>query len=451
MFLNEPIKKYSLTMALLAKVVDILLYLFSGLLVYYLSFSTFYLPAYYLISYIVAALLIVPIFSSFGVYASLRGRSFVAVYFKTLYPAFLVLMVSLAAIAFITKTGELYSRAWFLTWHAAAIFLLTLFRILLRQGLMYFRKRGFNHKKIVIIGESSLAHEIVKRTKSEIWIGFDVVSIIDQPDLEKLSHDIQNNSIDEVWLMLSKLTREQVREIVSSLHKNIITIRYFPDILGSDLFNHSFDEILGLPVINIIESPMRGINRVLKALEDYILATIILIIMSPLLLVIALLVKLSSPGPIFYRQKRISWNGKEFDILKFRSMKINSEEKTGAVWAVPDDKRTTAIGAFLRKTSIDELPQFINVLKGDMSIVGPRPERPVFVEQFKHEIPAYMQKHLVKAGITGWAQVNGWRGNTDLKKRLEHDLYYINHWSLWFDLKIIFLTFLRGFVHKNAY
>jgi putative colanic acid biosynthesis UDP-glucose lipid carrier transferase len=196
---------------------------------------------------------------------------------------------------------------------------------------------------------------------------------------------------------------------------------------------------------------MVGANRVLKAIEDRILAALILLLISPIFIPIALAVKMSSPGPIFYRQKRVGWNGNEFEMLKFRSMPVNAEAGTGPVWASKGDGRATKIGQFLRKTSLDELPQFINVLKGEMSIVGPRPERKVFVDEFKEKIPRYMQKHLVKAGITGWAQVNGWRGNTSLEKRIEYDLYYIEHWSLFLDIKIIFLTIFRGFINRNAY
>ena len=196
---------------------------------------------------------------------------------------------------------------------------------------------------------------------------------------------------------------------------------------------------------------MDGANRYIKALEDKLLAALILIIISPLLIILALGVKLSSKGPIFYRQERVTWYGKNFHMYKFRSMPVAAENDTGAVWAKAGENRATPFGAFLRKTSLDELPQFWNVLKGDMSIVGPRPERPVFVDKFKDEIPGYMQKHKVKAGITGWAQVNGWRGDTDLNKRIEHDLHYIENWSLWMDIKIIFLTIFKGFIHKNAY
>ncbi len=196
---------------------------------------------------------------------------------------------------------------------------------------------------------------------------------------------------------------------------------------------------------------MQGHARLLKAVEDRALAAGILLMIAPLMAMIAVAVKLSSPGPVFYRQERMSWNNRTFQMLKFRSMPVDAETGSGAVWAKAGENRATRVGAFLRRTSLDELPQFINVLKGDMSIVGPRPERPVFVHKFKHEIPAYMKKHMVKAGITGWAQVNGWRGSTDLHKRIECDLFYIENWSLWFDIKIVIMTLFKGFVHKNAY
>ena len=209
-------------------------------------------------------------------------------------------------------------------------------------------------------------------------------------------------------------------------------------------------EIAGLPVINLTESPLEGANRLLKKLEDFVLSLSILLIASPLMLLIAIGVKLSSPGPVFYRQERVTWNGERFRMLKFRTMPIDAESATGPVWSRRDEGRATRFGAFLRRTSLDELPQFLNVLRGEMSLVGPRPERPEFVERFRQEIPGYMQKHLVKAGITGWAQVNDLRGDTSLHERIQYDLYYIENWSLWFDLRILALTLMHIFRSRNA-
>ena len=203
-------------------------------------------------------------------------------------------------------------------------------------------------------------------------------------------------------------------------------------------------------MIDLSVTPITGNRAILKTLEDWTLSTLILLAIAPLLLLIAIGVKLTSKGPIFFRQERVSLSGRRFTMLKFRSME-EAPLETQTTWGKAKEKRTTPFGRFLRKTSLDELPQFINVLKGDMSIVGPRPELPQFVERFREEIPGYMQKHLVKAGITGWAQVNGWRGDTDLKARIEHDLYYIENWSIGFDLKIILMTFIKGLTHPNAY
>jgi exopolysaccharide biosynthesis polyprenyl glycosylphosphotransferase len=199
------------------------------------------------------------------------------------------------------------------------------------------------------------------------------------------------------------------------------------------------------------ESPHFGLNVIVKRAMDIALSLAALVLLSPLLVVLALLVKLTSSGPVFYRQERCGLNGQPFKMLKFRSMRVDAEGQTGAVWARKDDPRRTPLGAFLRSTSLDELPQLINVLKGDMSLVGPRPERPVFIQQFSKTIPNYMARHCVKSGITGWAQVHGWRGNTSLRKRVQYDLYYITHWTPLLDLRILWMTLFRGLFHRNAY
>ncbi|HEX4922512.1 MAG TPA: exopolysaccharide biosynthesis polyprenyl glycosylphosphotransferase, partial [Bdellovibrionales bacterium] len=211
------------------------------------------------------------------------------------------------------------------------------------------------------------------------------------------------------------------------------------------------EEFDGLPILTLNQSPIVGWNAVTKRISDIVYSLVALILFSPLMLLIALLVKLTSRGPVLYKQERMGMDGRTFYMYKFRSMRPDAEAQTGAVWAKKGDDRTTWIGAILRKSSLDELPQFINVLKGEMSCVGPRPERPVFVEKFRKEIPGYMLRHKVKAGITGWAQVNGLRGNTSLEDRIEYDLFYITHWSLAFDLRIMLMTVFKGFFSPNAY
>jgi Undecaprenyl-phosphate glucose phosphotransferase len=209
--------------------------------------------------------------------------------------------------------------------------------------------------------------------------------------------------------------------------------------------------ISGVPVISVHDSPLAGVQSVFKRVMDIFGALVAITLFAPIMLIVALLVPLSSPGPVFYRQERMGLDGRTFKMLKFRSMPVDAEKKTGAVFASAGDNRATWLGRFLRRTSLDELPQLFNVLLGDMSLVGPRPERPVFVNDFRRKIPGYFLRHKVKAGITGWAQVNGWRGDTSIEKRIECDLYYIQNWSLWFDFRILLLTVVRGFIHRNAY
>ncbi len=246
-----------------------------------------------------------------------------------------------------------------------------------------------------------------------------------------------------------------MKKVWGDLSTSTADIRFVPDIFGFSLMNHSMTEVAGIPVINLSASPMEGWNRVIKEIEDRLLALLILIAISPIMLAIAIGVKLSSPGPCLFRQLRHGWDGRSIEVWKFRTMTLHSEERGSVTQATRIDNRVTKFGAFLRRTSLDELPQFMNVLQGRMSIVGPRPHAIEHNEQYKEVIDKYMLRHKVKPGITGWAQINGHRGETDtvekMEKRVEYDLYYIENWSLWFDLKIIFLTFFKGFVHKNAY
>jgi putative colanic acid biosynthesis UDP-glucose lipid carrier transferase len=227
-------------------------------------------------------------------------------------------------------------------------------------------------------------------------------------------------------------------------------IRLVPDIYGFHLFNHSITEVAGMPVLNLTDTPLSGVNSSLKRVEDVLLAAFLLVLSTPLWLLIAIGIKASSRGPVLYRQERVTWNGQRFQMLKFRTMPVDAEASSGPIWSNGQASRATPFGAFLRRFSLDELPQLLNVLSGDMSMVGPRPERPEFVAQFRRDIPGYMQKHLVKAGITGWAQVNDLRGDSDLTQRIQYDLYYIEHWSVWFDLGIIALTLWHILTSRNA-
>jgi putative colanic acid biosynthesis UDP-glucose lipid carrier transferase len=330
--------------------------------------------------------------------------------------------------------------------------------------LNWLLRHGFNQQRVIIAGGGELALEVISRLQQARWSGLHIVGTFcahdPAPELAKLgvpflgrpeelsAYEIENR-VDQIWIALPLSEEATVKRLLHDLRHSTADIRYVPDIFGFRLINHSIADIAGVPVVNLSVTPISGINRVIKAIEDRLISILILLLVSPVMAVIAIGVKRSSPGPIFYTQERVGWNGKPFTMLKFRSMPDDSE-RNGVQWGNAAKKETTRFGTFLRRTSLDELPQFLNVLKGEMSIVGPRPERPVFVKKFKDEIPDYMKKHLVKAGITGWAQINGYRGDTDLNKRIEYDLFYIENWSLSFDLKIILLTLLKGFVHPSA-
>lgn len=258
--------------------------------------------------------------------------------------------------------------------------------------------------------------------------------------------------MDEVAITLNLNEYHKLEQIVAICEKSGVHTKFVPDYYNFISTNPYTEDLDGLPVINIRNVPLTNtVNRMIKRLIDIIGSIVALILFSPIMLVVAILVKKSSPGPIFFAQERIGLGNKPFKMYKFRSMGVQDPKKEAKEWTTKNDARVTPVGRIIRKTSLDELPQFWNVLKGDMSLIGPRPERPLFVEKFKEEIPRYMIKHQVRPGITGWAQVNGFRGDTSIRSRIEHDLYYIENWSLGLDIKILFLTFFKGFVNKNAY
>lgn len=467
MYSRGYLREHSNALNMLMRILDCTSVGISAMLAYLITSqpANLYATSSYIYTSLIAVLLTAILFPAFGLYQAWRGRSR-AEEFRAALLALGFLFLSLSLIWFITHGQRYIAKEWVLAWLLGSIFLLVSSRLALRTALNLLRSYDINVRKIVVIGEGPSAQRVIDQLTKEKQTGFRITGVysanghnprLTTPPganvgtLEDAYAFLENQMPDQIWLALPLSESERIKDILTRLKDCPADVRLVPDIFGFHLINHSINDIAGLPVINLSVTPVDGFNRWIKAAEDKILAAVILIIISPLLTLLALGVKLSSPGPIFYRQERVSWNGKSFNMLKFRSMPTDAEAATGAVWAKPGEDRATPFGAFLRRTSLDELPQFINVLKGDMSIVGPRPERPVFVEKFKDEIPGYMQKHMVKAGITGWAQVNGWRGDTDLSKRIEHDLFYIENWSIWMDIKIIILTIFRGFFHKNAY
>ena len=350
---------------------------------------------------------------------------------------------------FVVKAANDFSRIWFVAWAFTALVLLWLERCAMYLFLRFLRRQGFNLRHIALVGDGPAAKNIKQQLEMSGWSGYTIALSINHIDESSLVQ-LELAQVDEVWLALPLTDEIVIRKVLHALRHSTASIRFVPDLFALRLINHGVTDVIGIPMFDLSASPMTGVNQLLKWCEDKIISTLILLLISPLMLILAIGVKLSSPGPIFYRQERIGLNNRPFNMLKFRSMPVDTE-LGGVKWGGSAAKATTPFGQFIRRASLDELPQFLNVLIGDMSIVGPRPERPIFVEQFKEEIPDYMKKHLVKAGITGWAQVHGWRGDTDLKTRIEYDLFYIENWSLWLDIKIIVMTIFKGFVNKNAY
>lgn len=458
-------REHPFLVSLIARLMDFVILLGSGWLSFLIIFDEPLGGSNYLTSLIVAAALSFSVFEFFGVYRTWRGAHLLMELRSILF-GWLALFVILALVSVVAKTSADYSRAWYVSWFLSGISLLVLSRVVMRSLLAYVRKNGLNQRRIVLVGASDLGRAAAERVRNSPEYGYQIVGffsdkaeaksggLVDGVPFLGTSADVasyvSSNDVDQVWVAMSMEKAVTIKNVVMSLDTTTVDVCFVPDIFSFSLLNHSITSVGDIPVVNICVSPMTGANRMIKAILDRVLAALILLIISPLMVILAIGVKLSSPGPVFYRQERVSWNGRRFDMLKFRSMPVDTE-KDGVKWGSSREKAVLPFGQFIRKTSLDELPQFINVLLGDMSIVGPRPERTVFVEQFKGEIPGYMKKHKVKAGITGWAQINGWRGDTDLKKRVECDLYYIKNWSPWLDIKIIFLTIFKGFLNKNAY
>jgi Undecaprenyl-phosphate glucose phosphotransferase len=373
-----------------------------------------------------------------------------------------LLSLLLLATLFLRK-DEYASRATLLLFFALTGAGILVFRRISWAGVRALRSGGYNQSFALIVGSGRVARKTASALGQASWMGIRNVGFVDSnpsplaEDLDLLGGFsdlpalIARYQIHHVFIALPMKRYDDVRRVFGILSQQLVDVRLVGDIPALAGLTLTMSNLDGLPLIGLRESPHFGLNAFVKRMMDVVLSLFGLLLLSPLLLLIALLVKLTSRGPVFYQQPRCGLNGKTFNILKFRSMRVGAEKETGAVWAQKDDDRRTWFGTFLRKTSLDELPQLINVLIGDMSLVGPRPERPEFIEQFSRTIPSYFARHAVKAGITGWAQVHGWRGNTSLRKRLQFDLYYITHWTPWLDIKILWMTLFCGLVHKNAY
>jgi exopolysaccharide biosynthesis polyprenyl glycosylphosphotransferase len=437
-------------------------------------FSTFVEPGGATYGVMLAVLVVVLLltFNISGLYSMKRGVSKIDRVYRVSNAVSIGLVFTLAVNSLLLGEEFLYSRQMLLIGWIFCIALVTAGRFAHEGVVGLLRARAAARDRLLIVGAGKTARLVLQTIRRSPWLGYEVVGVVahaaagaggDEPaeieeapvlgDHAQLATLARQHNVDEIIIALAGAPHEEVLALAQQVIDQPVNIKIYPDTFQLITNNElSLDDLGGLPMVSVRNVALRGWNRVLKRIIDIAFSALILVLIAPLLLALALLVKLTSPGPVFYVQERVGRNGRPFLCIKLRSMPVGAEAASGPVWATPDDARRTPLGRFMRRYSLDELPQFINVLLGEMSIVGPRPERPHFVERFSQSIPKYQYRHHEKAGITGWAQVNGLRGDTSIEERTRYDLYYIENWSPLFDLKIILKTIwivLRP--DKNAY
>ena len=453
-------------------IVDIILVNLSFFLAYLLRFYSGMLPQdkgippflEYFKASITATFIWVFFFYIFKMYV-IDHKRFSLEYILNIFKGVAFGLLFLMAFSFLYR-GFSYSRAVLFLATLLLFLLEIIFRYILFRVIMYFRQNAIGIIRALIFGANTVGEMIIQRISMIQNSGYEIVGFVDdRKDMQgktlygktvmgtstDLNELIKKHNINEVIIVLPSHYHNKILNIISSLDKEDVQFSLVPDLFDIIISRTNIVNMEGIPFISMRRDVYGRFQKYFKSAFDFIFALLALMLILPLLVVIALIIKLTSRGPVLYKQERIGINGKPFNIYKFRSMRTDAEQSTGPIWAYKEDPRKTAIGSLLRKLSIDELPQFFNVLKGDMSIVGPRPERPFFVERFQKEIPRYMDRHRVKTGITGWAQINGLRGNTSIEERTKYDLYYIENWSLLFDIRIILRTIFDFFTHKDAY
>lgn len=418
--------------------------------------------------YFAALLIIVPgylaLYSTFNLYKSKRYSSVKREFFDVIKSNVIGLALFFVILYIVNEPD--FSRSMIFIFCGINVVLMQGMRCAVRAFLHSIRKKGFNVKYIVLVGYSRAAEEYVDRILANPQWGYVVRGILDDHvpagtlyrgvkvlgRVDNLYYVLPENKLDEIAITLSLEDYDRLEEIVGLCEKSGVHTKFIPDYNSVIPSRPYTEDLSGLPVINIRRVPLTNtLNWVLKRVVDIIGACVAIIIFSPVMLVAAIGIKISGDGPIIFKQERVGLHNKTFQMYKFRTMEIQKPGEETKAWTVKNDPRVTKIGKILRRTSMDEIPQFFNILKGDMSLIGPRPERPHFVDKFKEEIPRYMIKHQVRPGLTGWAQVNGYRGDTSIRKRIDCDIYYIENWSIGFDIKILFMTFFKGFINKNAY
>jgi Undecaprenyl-phosphate glucose phosphotransferase len=404
------------------------------------------------------------VFRRMGLYRPMRGVRRTRELWVLVNANALAILLLIAITYLFREKSVQYSRLVFVYFWVIATALTVLQRSFLRFLLRELRRKGYNLRYMLVVGAGKVAGDVVSRVRLHQEIGIQLLGCLSKDGEQRrgpggvpivgsysdIGSFLGRTDIDQIVVALPLEDQQTLPEIMSQLQDSLVDIKIIPDLYQFASIGGAIEEFEGLPVISLQECPLDGINLFTKRTVDLLVASLLLLVLSPLMSIIALLVKLTSRGPVLFKQERVSFDGTPFRIIKFRTMYLDAESG-GPGWTKPGDDRVTPLGRFLRSTSLDELPQLLNVLKGDMSIVGPRPEQPVFIREFRQHIPRYMLRHKVPAGMTGWAQVHGWRGDTSIDKRIEYDLYYIENWSIFLDLKILFLTVFRGFRNRNAY
>jgi putative colanic acid biosynthesis UDP-glucose lipid carrier transferase len=450
----------------LHRIVDVVVIFIAGQIAALIRFSATIseIPEVHSIVLYFCCALAFALFSQFALYASWRGRSLFQM-FNQIALAIIILISCGLILSFLIRQIDELSRLWVAYWAILTCTGMMLSRALLYLVLSGLRELGINNKRVMIVGYGDTGRELHKRALTQKWTGYQVSAIHSKQEIaddiahiEKL-HDIPNaikrHNIQEIWLTVPIAESGKLQIMQYLLRNLLVDVRWVPDIGTMAILSNKTIDFMGMPAIELNRPASAGVHGLLKELFDKIFALIALILLLPLFIVLAIAIKLSSPGPVFFRQPRLGLNGKRFDVYKFRSMKPHKEFNGKITQATRDDPRITPIGRFIRRTSLDELPQFINVLIGDMSVVGPRPHAIQHNNLYKNKVAMYMQRHRVKPGITGWAQINGCRGETDtdekMQRRVAYDLQYIKNWSFWMDVKIISWTAFKGWTDTNAY
>lgn len=367
----------------------------------------------------------------------------------------LITWTALIVLMALTKSAEMFSRIWLVSWLFSTLVSLWVARVAAFFAMAHMRRSGYQHKSVILYGDGTMLDTVRSRIGKSNWSGFDIVGTVvpgDDQDIAALDTRLRP---DEIWIALSMGDQTNLECVLQALQQSVANIRLLPDLRMYQILNHGMSVRVGIPMVDISASPMFGSRKVTKAALDYSVAAVALLLLSPVMLCIALAVKLSSKGPVLFHQKRHGWNGEEITVYKFRSMAMHAEAVGAVTQAKRLDPRVTRVGRFIRKTSLDELPQFFNVLQGRMSVVGPRPHALAHNNEYVQQIPRYALRHKVKPGITGWAQICGYRGETDtidkMEGRVKHDLFYLENWSIWMDIKIIVLTPLATLENKNVF